>query len=80
LTLGLYQHLVDVLHLTIATMPCVTPAQLSDNITVKDVARLFARDGITIPQISDAFEWGHWPYQDEVQEARPAGRWRPCRQ
>jgi len=29
-----------------------------DNITVEDVVRLFAGDGITIPQISDAFEWG----------------------
>jgi len=29
-----------------------------DNITVEDVVRLFAGDGITIPQISNAFEWG----------------------
>jgi len=58
LTPGLYRHLVDDLHLTIATTPHVTPAQMSDNITVEDMVRLFAGDGITIPQISDAFEWG----------------------
>jgi len=38
--------------------PCITSAQMSDNTTVEDVVRLFAEDGITIPQISDAFEWG----------------------
>jgi len=38
--------------------PCVTPAQMSDNITVEDMVRLFAGDGITIPQISNTFEWG----------------------
>jgi len=38
-------------------MPCITPAQLLDNITIKDVARLFTGDGITIPQIGDTFEW-----------------------
>jgi len=38
--------------------PCITPAQMSDNITVEDVVRLFAGDGITIPQISDTFKWG----------------------
>jgi len=58
LTLGLYWCLVDRLHLTIVTMPHITLAQLSDNVTIKDVARLFTGDGITIPQISDAFEWG----------------------
>ena len=57
-TPGLYQHLVDVLHLTIAMMPCVTPAQLLDNVTIEDMAKLFAWDGITIPQISDTFKWG----------------------
>jgi len=31
--------------------PHITPAQMSDNITVEDVVRLFAGDGITIPQI-----------------------------
>jgi len=58
LTLGLYQHLVDKLCLTIATTPHITLAQLLDNVTIKDVARLFAGDGITIPQISDVFKWG----------------------
>jgi len=38
--------------------PHVTLAQMSDNILVEDMVRLFAGDGITIPQISDAFEWG----------------------
>jgi len=57
-TPGLYWHLVDGLCLTIAMMPCITLAQLLDNVTVEDVARLFTGDGITIPQISDVFEWG----------------------
>ena len=39
-------------------MPHVTLAQLWDNVTIEDVARFFAGDGITIPQISDTFEWG----------------------
>jgi len=38
--------------------PCVTLAQMSDNITVEDMVRLFAGGGITIPQISNVFEWG----------------------
>jgi len=38
--------------------PCVTLAQMLDNTTVEDVVRLFTGDGITIPQISDTFEWG----------------------
>ena len=58
MTLGLYWHLVDQLHLTIAMMPQVTLAQLSDNVTIKEVARLFTGDGMTIPQISGTFEWG----------------------
>jgi len=58
LTLGLYWHLVDELCLTIATMPHITLAQLSDNVTIEDVTRLLTGDGITIPQISNAFEWG----------------------
>jgi len=58
LTQGLYWHLIDDLHLTIAMTPCITPAQMLDNITVEDMVRLFAGDGITIPQISDTFEWG----------------------
>jgi len=55
-TPGLYQCLVDNLHLTIAMTPHVTPAQMSDNTTVEDMVRLFTGDGITIPQISNAFE------------------------
>ena len=31
---------------------------MSDNVTIENVARLFTGDGITIPQISDAFKWG----------------------
>jgi len=54
----LYQCLVDELCLTIAMMPCITLAQLSDSVTIEDVARLFAGDGITIPQISNVFKWG----------------------
>jgi len=57
-TPGLYQCLVDDLCLTITMTPCITPAQMSDNITVEDVVRLFTGDGITIPQISNVFEWG----------------------
>jgi len=57
-TPGLYWCLVDKLHLTIVMMPCVTPAQLLDNVTIEDMARLFTGDGISIPQISDMFEWG----------------------
>jgi len=58
LTLGLYWCLVNDLCLTIAMTPCITPAQMSDNNTIEDVVRLFTGDGITIPQISDLFEWG----------------------
>ena len=38
--------------------PHITPAQMSNNITVEDMVRLFTGDGITIPQISDTFKWG----------------------
>jgi len=58
LTLGLYWCLIDDLHLTIATTPCVTLAQMSNNTTVEDAVRLFTGDGITMPQISDTFKWG----------------------
>ena len=57
-TLGLYQCLIDNLRLTIAMTPRITLAQMSDNIIVEDVVRPFAGDGLTIPQISDTFEWG----------------------
>ena len=58
-TPGLYRCLVDELRLTIAVVPGLTSAQPVNNVTVEDVARLFARDGVTIPQIGDAYEWGH---------------------
>ena len=58
LTPELYWCLVDKLCLAIVTMPHVTLAQLSDNVTIEDVTRLFTGDGITIPQISNMFEWG----------------------
>jgi len=45
------------------------------------MVRLFAGDGITIPQISNVFEWGQMaPSRMEHREVMPAGRWRPCRQ
>ena len=56
---GLYQHLVDELHLTIAMVPGLTTAQAADNVMVEDMACLFAKDGVTIPQVGDAYEWGH---------------------
>ena len=80
MTPGLCQHLVDELHLTIATTARVMLAQMSENITIEDVVRLFTGDGITIPQISDTFEWAKWPSQDRVQGVMPAGGQRPCRQ
>lgn len=58
-TTGLYRRLVDELRLTIAATPGVTQVAASDNVTLEDIARLFAGDGITIPQVRDAFEWGH---------------------
>jgi len=58
LTPGLFQHLIDKLCLTVAMTPCITQAQMSDNTTVENVVRLFTGDGITIPQISNAFKWG----------------------
>jgi len=39
-------------------MPHITLAQLLDNITIEDMARLLTGDGITIPQISDTFKCG----------------------
>jgi len=57
-TLGLYWHLVDDLCLTIATTPHITLAQMLANTDVEDMVRLFAGDGIMIPQISDMFKWG----------------------
>ena len=33
-------------------------AQMTDNVTVEDVARVLAADGATIPQARDTHEWG----------------------
>ena len=44
--------------MTIATTPRVMMAQLSENVTVEDVAAMFAADGVTIAQVSNTFEWG----------------------
>jgi hypothetical protein len=57
-TPGRYRRLVEERRMTIAAIPRVTMAQLSENITVEDVAAMFAVDGVTIAQVSDAFEWG----------------------
>ena len=57
-TPGRYRGLVEAMHLNIAAQQRVTVAQPSDNVTIGDVAQLFAADGITIPQIMDGYEWG----------------------
>jgi hypothetical protein len=57
-TPGRYRQLVDELRLTIASFPRVMTAQPSDNVTVEDIARLFAVDETTILQVRDAHEWG----------------------
>jgi hypothetical protein len=57
-TLGRYRRMVKEMRLTIATIPRATMAQPSENVTIEDIARLFAADGVTIPQIVDAYEWG----------------------
>jgi hypothetical protein len=57
-TPGLYCHLVAELRLSIAEMMRVTAPAPSENISIKDVACLFAADGVTIPQVSDAHKWG----------------------
>jgi hypothetical protein len=33
-------------------------AQTLDNITLNDVARVLAEDGVTIPQVRDTHDWG----------------------
>jgi len=55
-------------------------AVIKTYVTIKDVARLFAGDGITVPQISNAFKWGQtalagWSAGSEA--SRQTG---PCRQ
>jgi hypothetical protein len=58
-TPGRYRQMVEEMRLTIEATPRATTAQPSENVTVEDVARLLAADGVTIPQVMDAFEWGH---------------------
>jgi hypothetical protein len=53
-----YRWLVEERRMTIAAIPRITTAQPSENITVEDVVAMFAADGVTIAQVSDAFEWG----------------------
>jgi hypothetical protein len=57
-TPGRYRRLVKERRLTIAAIPRIMTAQLSENVMVEDVAAMFAADGVTIAQVSDAFEWG----------------------
>jgi hypothetical protein len=57
-TPGRYRWLVEERRMTIAAIPRITTAQPSENVTVEDVAAMFAADGVTIAQVSDAFEWG----------------------
>ena len=54
----MYRQLVDQLRLTIASTSQMSVAQTTDNVTVEDVARVLAADGVTIPQARDAHEWG----------------------
>jgi hypothetical protein len=57
-TPGRYRWLVEERRMTITAIPRITMAQPSENITVEDVAAMFAADGVTIAQVSDTFEWG----------------------
>lgn len=57
-TPGRYRQMVKEMRLTIEATPRATMAQPSENITVEDMARLLAADGITILQVMDVFEWG----------------------
>jgi hypothetical protein len=57
-TPGRYRRLVKERRMTITAIPRVTTAQPSENVTVEDVAAMFTVDGVTIAQVSDAFEWG----------------------
>jgi hypothetical protein len=57
-TPGLYCHLVAELRLSIVVTMRVTALAPSENVSVKDVACLFTVDGVTIPQVLDAHEWG----------------------
>jgi hypothetical protein len=55
-TPGRYRWLVEERRMTIATISRVTMAQPSENIMVEDVMAMFAADGVTIAQVSDAFK------------------------
>jgi hypothetical protein len=57
-TPGRYRRMVEDMRLTIAASLRIMMAQLSENITIEDVVQLLTADGITIPQVMDAFEWG----------------------
>ena len=54
----MYRQLVDQLHLTIASMSQMSITQTMDNVTMEDVTRVLAVDGVTIPQARDAHKWG----------------------
>jgi hypothetical protein len=57
-TPGRYRRLVKERRITIAAIPRIMMAQPSENIMVEDVVAMFAVNGVTIAQVSDAFEWG----------------------
>ena len=57
-TCRMYRQLVDQLRLTIASTSRMSVARTTDNVTVEDVTRVLAADGVTIPQARDAHEWG----------------------
>jgi hypothetical protein len=57
-TPGRCRRMVEEMRLTIAAILRATMAQLSENVTIEDIARLFVADGMTILQIVDAYEWG----------------------
>jgi hypothetical protein len=55
-TPGRYRQLVEERRMTITAIPRVMTAQPSENVTVEDVAAIFAADGVTITQVSDTFK------------------------
>jgi hypothetical protein len=57
-TPGRYGWLGEERRMTIATIPRIMMAQPSENVTVEDVVAMFTAEGVTITQVSDAFEWG----------------------
>ena len=54
----MYRQLVDQLHPTIVSTLRMSIAQMTNNVTVKDVAHVLAADEVTIPQARDVHEWG----------------------